>query len=87
VLKKEGLSADFIKMDVEGSEKQTLIGAAATIKAYHPTLAVCAYHKPWDLLELTAQIEEIAGDEAYDFYLRYYGPSLVELVLYAIPKK
>lgn len=87
VLKKEDLSADFIKMDVEGSEKQTLIGAAATIKAYHPTLAVCAYHKPWDLLELTAQIEEIAGDEAYDFYLRYYGPSLVELVLYAIPKK
>lgn len=86
ILKKEGLSADYIKMDVEGSERQTLIGAAATIRMYHPTLAVCAYHKPWDLPELSAQIEEIAGSDVYNFYLRYYGPSLVELVLYAIPK-
>lgn len=86
VLRQADLSADYIKMDVEGSEKQTLIGAAETIRKYRPTLAVCAYHKPEDLFEISALIEEIAGADAYNFYLRYHGPSLIELVLYAIPK-
>lgn len=86
VLKQAGISADYIKMDVEGSEKHTLTGAAETIRSCHPTLAVCVYHKPEDLLELSALIEDIAGNDVYDFYLRYHGPALIELVLYAIPK-
>lgn len=86
ILKANGLRADFIKMDIEGSEKPALSGAEETIKAYHPTLAISAYHKYDDLIEIPELIEQLAGEGVYDFYLRHYGPSLIELVLYAIPK-
>lgn len=75
----------FIKMDVEGSEKESLLGAKKTIKKDCPILAVCVYHKPEDLYELTELIKELTEDAKYRFYLRYHGPDLRELVFYAIP--
>lgn len=77
---------DYIKMDVEGSEKESLLGAAKTIQKHHPILAVCVYHKPEDLYELTQTIVALAEGYPYKFYLRYYGPDLRELVLYALPE-
>ena len=77
---------DFIKMDVEGSEKESLLGATQTIQKYHPILAVCVYHRPEDLYELTKTIVDLAQGYSYKFYLRYYGPDLRELVLYALPE-
>ena len=35
---------DFIKMDIEGSERRALAGARETIQRFHPTMAVCSYH-------------------------------------------
>jgi len=35
---------DFIKMDIEGAERNAIAGAAATIKKHHPRLAICVYH-------------------------------------------
>ena len=78
-------SVSFIKMDVEGSEKESLLGAAETIKRDCPILAVCVYHKPEDLYELTELIRELTKGAEYRFYLRYHGPDLRELVFYAIP--
>lgn len=75
----------FIKMDVEGSEKESLLGAVKTIQKDHPILSVCVYHKPEDLFELTELIRELVKDVEYRFYLRYHGPDLRELVFYAIP--
>ena len=76
----------FIKMDIEGSELKSILGAADTIRKYHPILAVCAYHKPEDLLELPEAIRKITDDSGYKYYLRYHGPGLLELVLYVIPE-
>jgi FkbM family methyltransferase len=39
---------DFIKMDIEGAEKNALIGAHATLAKYHPRMALSAYHLPGD---------------------------------------
>lgn len=39
---------DFIKADIEGSERNMLIGAGKTIKRDHPRLAICIYHLPDD---------------------------------------
>ena len=38
---------DFIKMDIEGSERHALKGARETISRFRPRLAICAYHR-WD---------------------------------------
>ena len=75
----------FIKMDIEGSELKGLLGAAETIRKYHPILTICAYHKPEDLFELPETIRKITNDSGYKYYLRYHAEALIELVLYAIP--
>lgn len=85
ILEENERPVSFIKMDVEGSEGESLLGAAATIGRWRPILAVCVYHKPEDLYVLTERVRELVKDQGYRYYLRYYGPDLRELVFYAIP--
>ncbi len=81
----QGGRATFIKMDVEGAELKALQGAAGTIRAWHPLLAISLYHKPEDLLTVPQYIQSLSAD--YHFYLRGHHPELAfELVLYAVPK-
>lgn len=74
--------ADFIKMDIEGSELRALQGAQHTIKKNHPVLAICVYHKCDDLWKIPEYIKNI--DESYRFYIRAHSNYSMELVLYAI---
>ena len=41
-------SADFIKMDIEGSEKNALRGAAESLRRFKPRMAISGYHLPED---------------------------------------
>jgi len=43
---------DFIKLDTEGYEANILKGAAETIKQWKPVVAMSAYHRPNDKVEL-----------------------------------
>ncbi len=74
----------FIKMDIEGAEKNALLGCKDKIAKYHPKLALSVYHNNNHLFELAQIIESI--DPTYKFYLRYYGGKLLptEYILYAI---
>lgn len=72
----------YIKMDIEGAEKEALLGAINIIKKKHPKLAICVYHKPEDIYELTKLINEI--DTSYKFTLRQYLDGIHDTVLYAI---
>ena len=72
----------FIKMDIEGSERQALIGAKKIIKQKKPKLAICAYHKVDDLYVLPQTILSIRED--YRFFLRQYENGEYDTVLYAI---
>ena len=71
----------FIKMDVEGAELKSLIGARNTITKNHPRLAICMYHKLEDLYEIPEYILSLVP--GYKFYLRHYDSGYGELVLYA----
>lgn len=76
----------LIKMDIEGSEMDALAGAAETIKKKHPCLAICVYHKEDDLITIPKYIDNLVEPDIYDYYLRFHGLGLAELVFYAIPK-
>lgn len=73
----------FIKMDIEGSERRALRGSRRLIGTYRPRLAVCIYHKRWDLLELPLYVMHLAP--GYRLTIRHYGAYIYETVLLAEP--
>lgn len=74
---------DFIKMDIEGSEKEAIIGAMETINKCHPVLAICVYHKIDDFYSIPAQILQLHSD--YKIYMRHYSQGACETVMYFVP--
>lgn len=76
---------DFIKMDIEGSEGAAIEGAKQMIAKYHPTLAICVYHKKDDFWKIPQQILAIRND--YKIYLRHYTQGTDESVMYFVPMR
>ena len=74
----------LIKLDIEGAEFEAIKGARNTISKYRPSLAVSAYHRPYDLWRLGLLINDLAVD--YNFHLRCHAYSSFDTVLYAMPK-
>lgn len=65
-----GEAATLIKYDVEGSEKQALLGSAETIKKYKPRLIVSLYHRTEDMVDLPLLIKELNPE--YKMFLRHH---------------
>ncbi len=53
-------SVDFIKMDIEGAEKNALRGARATLAKYSPVMAISAEHLADDMVSIPAVMNELA---------------------------
>ncbi len=64
-----GRSVDHIKYDVEGAEREALIGSRETIQKSYPTLTVSLYHRSEDLFALPLQIKR-DHPEYRGYYLR-----------------
>lgn len=64
-----GCLVDYIKYDVEGAEREALIGSRETIQNGHPTLMVSLYHRSEDLFSLPLQIKR-DHPEYQGYYLR-----------------
>jgi FkbM family methyltransferase len=73
---------DFIKLDVEGAEMDTLRGAQQSIAHFKPKLAISLYHKPDDLFEIILYIKE--KFPFYRCYVDHYTIHSEETVLYCV---
>ena len=76
-------------MDIEGAELDVLLGGIETIKRFRPVLAICAYHKAADLVDIPRFIRKTL--DRYLIYLRKYRGfepnTFNEYVYYAIPEE
>ena len=71
----------FIKLDVEGSEYRTLLGAKHIITTQKPRLAISIYHKIEDFVILPQLVMDILPE--YHLAMRSHTSSNEETVLYA----
>lgn len=78
-----GRRVDYIKYDVEGSEREALLGSVDTIRSCSPKLLISLYHRSEDMFALPELLLSI--DPQYRLYLRRfrYIPAW-DLNLYAI---
>jgi len=60
----------YLKMDIEGAEKEGLQGAASTIKKWQPKLNIAGYHRSEDLFAIPLQIHALCPN--YKIYLRHH---------------
>ncbi|ERI90849.1 methyltransferase, FkbM family [Clostridiales bacterium oral taxon 876 str. F0540] len=70
----------YIKMDVEGVEYDSLIGAEKIIRKYKPKLAICVYHNQKDFWRIPELV--LSYNKNYRVYLRHYTEGILETVMY-----
>ncbi|GEM_PF-2004369 len=72
---------DFIKLDIEGHETEALKGAGEVLARFKPRLAIAAYHRPLDMLDLSELILRFRPD--YQLHLGHVTSNQTETVLFA----
>ena len=81
---------DYIKMDVEGAEKNILEGAIKTITKFKPSLAIAIYHGGKlfmeDFYNIPIFIKNVINKD-YEYYIRTFSPWGGETILFCKPKK
>lgn len=75
---------DFIKLDVEGAEMETLRGARKVIESFRPRMAISIYHQPDDFFQIINYIDQC--HPYYVFYIDHYTIHREETVLYCLPR-
>ncbi|AWY40665.1 FkbM family methyltransferase [Pseudomonas putida] len=73
-------SPTLIKMDIEGAELDTLKGAQGHILHGRPKMAISAYHRASDLLDISKFIEGLRGD--YKIGIRHHTEERWDTCLY-----
>ena len=68
IAKETGWEPTYIKMDLEGADKEALTGGAATIRRCHPKLFIAAYHFNEDLFLIPLILHQLNPN--YQIYLR-----------------
>jgi FkbM family methyltransferase len=76
---------DFIKIDVEGHDRDAIQGMLGVLRRSRPVVAVSLYHRPHDFVDLTIALRQALQGMSYSFYIRQHLYNSFETVLYAIP--
>ncbi|TXJ10968.1 FkbM family methyltransferase [Brachyspira aalborgi] len=81
---------DYVKMDVEGAERNILEGSIKTIKKFKPFLAIAIYHGGKlfmeDFYNIPIFIKNVINED-YEYYIRTFSPWGGETILFCKPKK
>ena len=77
-----GEQVDYVKYDVEGSEREALLGSGETLTAYKPTLLVSLYHRNEDLFALPLLIHRNFPQYRHFYLRRFAGIPAWDLNLY-----
>lgn len=72
----------FIKMDIEGSEKEALKGCKKILEAYYPKLAICVYHYINDMWDIPLYIKKIYGENAKYLMRHHCRDNAYSTILY-----
>jgi len=75
----------LIKMDIEGFERDALLGAEQVITRASPLLAVSAYHFASDLWTIPLLMNQLVPGGR--LYLRHYSREIDDTVCYAVPER
>jgi FkbM family methyltransferase len=71
-----------IKLDIEGSEKEAILGMKRVLRLAHPKLVICAYHKIEDYYELVRAINDVCP--GYSLKLRHFTETVFDSVIYGV---
>ncbi len=84
---KYGIKPHFIKLDVEGAEFNSILGAKNTICKYRPILSISIYHTAIDFLKIKPLLE--SWNLNYKFHIENHNPfdPIYEKILICIPKE
>lgn len=81
----EGERVTFIKLEIEGAELEALRGARAIIADNRPKLAISAYHRGRDLIDLFEMVNSL--DAGYRIDLAHHRESVSGSVYYCVPPR
>jgi FkbM family methyltransferase len=73
----------YVKMDIEGFEREALAGARDLLSAGCAAFAITLYHRMSDLWQIPLSIHAIAP--GLRLFLRHYAEDWAEMICYAIP--
>ena len=74
----------YVKMDIEGFEREALAGGLELLSRGDTAFAVTLYHRMSDLWRLPLYMHEFAPD--LQFVLRHYAEDWAETICYAVPR-
>lgn len=80
-------SVDVVKMDIEGAESKALEGCSKLLKSSRPDLAIAAYHRPEDFVDLYSQLGNYGyHDGTFEWSFAHYSDCLDDSIFYVTRK-
>ncbi len=89
-VEENNLNIGFIKIDLEGSAYEAILGAQNTIKVQKPILCISIYHSPKEFFEVKPLLEQITQNCKYIFKIKklQHIPYVTnEYVIFSYPKE
>ena len=81
------LTVDFVKIDAEGADLACIKGMARMLSRSRPVVAVAAYHRELDLINIPLALDQILGHQGYRYYIRQHQFNSFDCVFYAVPER